>query len=179
MAEPMRLSYPGPAYCVLRPSIRRARVRRNQQFHATGPLPPLNMGYCAAVTAVMTRVRFQSRPVRGDCRAVRHAAGPGERHKIARRNGRGNAGGRLRADARAAADRRPRGRAPLLSAAISPGGVNRPDCSGSITSACAPTGVVTTARPCASPSSTDIASPSVCEGRTRMSAAAHNALAAG
>src|ERR1700733_10399727 len=40
MANPMRLSNPRPAYCVLRPSIRRACIGRDQQLHATGPLLP-------------------------------------------------------------------------------------------------------------------------------------------
>ena len=69
--------------------------------------------------------------------------------------------------------------APRQARLCPPAATNRPDWSGSITSACAPTGVATTASPCASPSSTDIASPSACEGSTRMSAAAHRALAAG
>jgi hypothetical protein len=56
---------------------------------------------------------------------------------------------------------------------IAMGGTNSPDRSGSITSACAPTGVVTTVSPCASPSSTDIASPWACDGSIRISAAAH------
>ena len=59
--------------------------------------------------AVMPRARFQSRPVGGDRRAARHAAGPGARHKTARRNGRGSAGGRRRAGARVALGRRSRG----------------------------------------------------------------------
>jgi hypothetical protein len=47
MAKLVRLSDPAPAYCVLRPSVRRARVRRNQQSHRD-PSVDLRRGGTAA-----------------------------------------------------------------------------------------------------------------------------------